>query len=77
MIILKCIWCCLLQSLLVKYKHGIFLFWQKRHHTRFFQTYNLLENLNVEENVKVGSKLGKKKTDINEIIKAFCEAVKE
>ena len=35
-----------------------------------FQTYNLLENLNVEENVKVGSKLGKKKTDINEIIKA-------
>ena len=34
-----------------------------------FQTYNLLENLNVLENVKVGSKLGKNKNDVDEIIK--------
>lgn len=33
-----------------------------------FQTYNLLEHLNVIENVKVGSSLGKTKVDINEII---------
>lgn len=33
-----------------------------------FQTYNLLEHLNVYENVLVGSTLGKVKTDINEII---------
>ncbi len=34
-----------------------------------FQTYNLLEHLNVRENVLVGSKLGKNKVDIDEIIK--------
>ncbi|HHW68788.1 MAG TPA: ABC transporter ATP-binding protein [Tenericutes bacterium] len=34
-----------------------------------FQTYNLLEHLNVYENVLVGAKLGKEKTNINEIIK--------
>ncbi len=34
-----------------------------------FQTYNLLENLNVLENVKVGSKLSKNKNDVDEIIK--------
>ena len=34
-----------------------------------FQTYNLLEHLNVYENVLVGKNLGKKDTDINEIIK--------
>lgn len=34
-----------------------------------FQTYNLLEHLNVYENVLVGSSLGKTKTDIDEIIK--------
>lgn len=33
-----------------------------------FQTYNLLEHLNVLENVKVGSSLGKTKIDVNEII---------
>lgn len=33
-----------------------------------FQTYNLLEHLNVYENVLVGAKLGKTKSDINEII---------
>lgn len=34
-----------------------------------FQTYNLLEHLNVYENVLVGSTLGKVKVDIDEIIK--------
>ena len=34
-----------------------------------FQTYNLLEHLNVYENVLVGQKLGKEKTNVNEIIK--------
>lgn len=33
-----------------------------------FQTYNLLEHLNVRENVLVGSKLGKTKTDVDVII---------
>lgn len=33
-----------------------------------FQTYNLLEHLNVRENVIVGRKLGKSKVDIDEII---------
>lgn len=33
-----------------------------------FQTYNLLEHLNVYENVLVGSSLGKKKVDVDEII---------
>jgi putative ABC transport system ATP-binding protein len=34
-----------------------------------FQTYNLLENLNVYENILVGSKLGSKKSDIEKIMK--------
>lgn len=34
-----------------------------------FQTYNLLEHLNVYENVLVGAKLGKVKIDVHEIIK--------
>lgn len=34
-----------------------------------FQTYNLLEHLNVEENILVGSSLGKEKTDVEKIIK--------
>ncbi len=33
-----------------------------------FQTYNLLEHLNVYENVLVGAKLGKSKSDIDQII---------
>lgn len=33
-----------------------------------FQTYNLLEHLNVRENVLVGSKLGKNKANVDEII---------
>lgn len=34
-----------------------------------FQTYNLLEHLNVYENVLVGERLAKSKIDVNEIIK--------
>ena len=34
-----------------------------------FQTYNLLEHLNVRENVLVGSRLGKAKVDIDNILK--------
>lgn len=34
-----------------------------------FQTYNLLEHLNVRENVLVGSFLGKSKIDVDEVIK--------
>lgn len=34
-----------------------------------FQTYNLLEHLNVYENILVGKKLGDKKMDIDEIMK--------
>lgn len=33
-----------------------------------FQTYNLLEHLNVKENVRVGSNLGKNKVDIDDIL---------
>ena len=33
-----------------------------------FQTYNLLENLNVYENVLVGANLGKRKVDIDDIL---------
>lgn len=36
-----------------------------------FQTYNLLEHLNVYENVLIGSKLTKNKLDINEIIETM------
>lgn len=42
---------------------------RKEHLGFIFQTYNLLEHLNVYENVLVGAKLGKTKVDINEIIK--------
>ncbi len=33
-----------------------------------FQTYNLLEHLNVRENILVGAKLGKRKIDIDELL---------
>ncbi len=33
-----------------------------------FQTYNLLENLNVKQNIEIGSKLVRNKVDINKII---------
>lgn len=36
-----------------------------------FQTYNLLEHLNVYENVLVGAKLGKNKTEIDKILKTL------
>lgn len=42
---------------------------RKDHLGFIFQTYNLLEHLNVYENVLVGAKLGKTKIDINEIIR--------
>ena len=41
---------------------------RKRNLGFIFQTYNLLEHLNVYENVLVGSNLGKTKVDINEIL---------
>ena len=41
---------------------------RKNHLGFIFQTYNLLEHLNVKENVMVGRKLGKNKIDIDEII---------
>lgn len=41
---------------------------RKKHLGFIFQTYNLLEHLNVKENVMVGRKLGKNKIDIDEII---------
>jgi putative ABC transport system ATP-binding protein len=41
----------------------------RRNHLGFiFQTYNLLENLNVRQNIEIGSKLVKNKVDINKII---------
>lgn len=42
---------------------------RKDHLGFIFQTYNLLEHLNVYENVLVGAKLGRTKVDINEIIR--------
>lgn len=41
---------------------------RKRNLGFIFQTYNLLEHLNVRENVLVGANLGKVKSDIDEII---------
>ncbi len=41
----------------------------RRKHLGFiFQTYNLLENLNVKQNIEVGASLVKKKVDINKIL---------
>lgn len=41
----------------------------RRKHLGFiFQTYNLLENLNVKQNIEVGASLAKKKVDINKIL---------
>lgn len=42
---------------------------RKKHLGFIFQTYNLLEHLNVYENVLVGAKLGTDDVDIDEIIK--------
>ena len=41
---------------------------RKKHLGFIFQTYNLLEHLNVKENIIVGRKLGKSKVDVDEII---------
>jgi len=51
-----------------KYKDYKMTRFRKKNLGFIFQTYNLLEHLNVYENVLVGSNLGKTKTDINEII---------
>ena len=53
---------------LCKYKDYKMTRFRKKNLGFIFQTYNLLEHLNVYENVLVGSNLGKTKTDINEII---------
>ncbi len=42
---------------------------RKEHLGFIFQTYNLLEHLNVYENILVGAKLGNECSDINEIMK--------
>lgn len=42
---------------------------RKKHLGFIFQTYNLLEHLNVYENVLVGAFLGQTKVDVNEIIR--------
>lgn len=52
-----------------KYSDARMTHFRKKNLGFIFQTYNLLEHLNVEENVLVGKKLGSKKTDINEIMK--------
>ena len=51
-----------------KYKDYKMTRFRKKNLGFIFQTYNLLEHLNVYENVLVGSNLGKTKTDITEII---------
>ena len=60
----------------IKYNDKVISKYSDRKMTKFrkqnlgfiFQTYNLLEHLNVYENVLVGSSLGKTKVDINQII---------
>ena len=42
-----------------------------------FQTYNLLEHLNVRENILVGAKLGKRKIDMNELLDAIIQKLKD
>lgn len=53
-----------------KYSDARMTHFRKKNLGFIFQTYNLLEHLNVEENIKVGRKLGKKNIDIKEIMKA-------
>ena len=52
-----------------KYKNAKMTRFRKKNLGFIFQTYNLLEHLNVEENILVGKKLGNRKTDIKEIMK--------
>lgn len=53
---------------IAKYNERKITKFRKEHLGFIFQTYNLLEHLNVRENVIVGRKLGKSKVDIDEII---------
>lgn len=53
---------------IAKYSERKITKFRKNHLGFIFQTYNLLEHLNVKENVIVGRKLGKSKVDVDEII---------
>lgn len=53
---------------IAKYSKRKITKFRKKHLGFIFQTYNLLEHLNVKENVSVGRKLGKSDVDIDEII---------
>jgi putative ABC transport system ATP-binding protein len=52
-----------------KYSDSKMTRFRKKNLGFIFQTYNLLEHLNVEENILVGKKLGDKKIDIKELMK--------
>lgn len=52
-----------------KYSDARLTRFRKKNLGFIFQTYNLLEHLNVEENILVGKKLGKKGLDVKEIMK--------
>lgn len=53
---------------IAKYSKRKITKFRKKHLGFIFQTYNLLEHLNVKENVAVGRKLGKSDVDVDEII---------
>lgn len=53
---------------IAKYSERKITKFRKEHLGFIFQTYNLLEHLNVKENVLVGKKLGKSEVDIDEIL---------
>lgn len=53
---------------IAKYSERKITKFRKKNLGFIFQTYNLLEHLNVKENILVGSKLGKSKADIDNII---------
>lgn len=54
---------------ITKYSDRRLTLFRKKNHGFIFQTYNLLENLNVYENVLVGANLSHSKEDIDKIIK--------
>lgn len=53
---------------ITKYSENQITKFRKENLGFIFQTYNLLEHLNVRENVLVGAKLGKSKDDVDKII---------
>lgn len=55
-------------SVISKYRDAKMTRFRKKNLGFIFQTYNLLEHLNVYENVLVGASLGKAKSDIDKII---------